>query len=124
VAVDREQLAALVHTYGQRTDVSRRPLLDAMESHGGVEAVAPLARSDAAANRLLAARLAHLLPSADHLPALERLVTDADGAVAAEARAALRTQPRDARWREAVAALAASDDAELAAEARSWQQEG
>lgn len=124
MAVDREQLAALVHTYGERMDESRQPLLDAMEAHGGVEAVAPLCRSEDPADRLLAARLAHLLPSAEHLPALEPLVTDADPDVAAEARAALRTQLRDARWRDAVARLASSEDDELAAEARSWQDEG
>jgi hypothetical protein len=124
MTVDREQLAALVHTYGQRTDESRQGLLDAMESRGGVEAVAPLGRSDDAADRLLAVRLAHLLPSAEHLAALEPLVTDADADVAAEARAALRTQVRDARWRELVARLASSSDPELAAEARAWQQEG
>jgi hypothetical protein len=121
---DREALARLVHDYGGRTEGSRQHLLDEMEAHGGAAAVAPLARSEDAADRLLAARLAHLLPSADHLPALEPLVTDTDPAVAAEARAALRTQVRDARWRELVARLESSSDSDLAAEAQAWEREG
>jgi hypothetical protein len=121
---DREALAQLVHTYGQRTEGSRQHLLDEMDAHGGEAAVAPLARSPDAADRLLAARLAHLLPSAEHVPALDSLVVDPDDAVASESRAALRTQVRDARWREAVARLAASSDPELAAEARAWEREG
>jgi hypothetical protein len=121
---DRDALAELVHAYGQRTEESRQHLLDAMEARGGEVAVGPLARSDDPADRLLAARLAHLLPSAGHLSALEPLVTDADPDVAAEARAALRTQVRDALWRELVVRLTSSSDPELAAEARSWQEEG
>jgi hypothetical protein len=121
---DREALAELVRRYGERTEGSRQHLLDEMEAHGGEAAVPPLGASRDAADRLVAARLAHLLPAANHLPTLARLVTDADRDVAAEARAALRTQPRDARWRELVARLAASDDAELAAEAQAWEREG
>jgi len=120
---DRDALSQLVRRYGERTETSRQHLLDEMEARGGEVAVPPLARSADAADRLLAARLAHLLPSADHVPALEPLVTDADRAVAAEARAALRTQPRDARWRELVERLASCDDADLAGEARRWQDE-
>jgi hypothetical protein len=121
---DREALARLVDAYGQRTEGSRQHLLDEMEARGGIAAVTLLARSPDAADRLLAGRLAHLLPDANHLPALESLVVDSDRDVASEARAARRTQPRDPSWREAVSALAASDDADLAAEAQAWQREG
>jgi hypothetical protein len=121
---DHDALRALVAAYGQRTERSRQPLLDAMESLGGVVAVAALGRSADAADRLLAARLAHLLPAGGHLSVLECLVSDQDRSVAAEARAALHTQPRDVRWHELVARLADSGDAELAADAQAWEREG
>jgi len=121
---DRVALAALVAAYGQRTESSRQPLLDAMESLGGRVAVGELGRSGNAEDRLVAARLAHLLPAATHLPVLEQLVSDPARDVAAEARAALHTQPRDIRWREVVARLGESDDPELSAEARAWTREG
>lgn len=121
---DRDALAALVAAYGQRTEASRQPLLDAIESLNGVPAVVQLARSEGAGDRLLAARLAHLLPASAHVPVLEQLVTDPDSEVAAEARAALRTQPRDAHWREVVRHLAQSSDTDLATEAKAWQREG
>ena len=121
---DRDALAALVAAYGQRTEASRQPLLDAIESLNGVPAVVELARSKEAGDRRLAARLTHLLPASAHVPVLEQLVTDPDREVAAEARAALRTQPRDAHWREVVRHLAQSGDAELATEAQAWQREG
>jgi hypothetical protein len=121
---DRDALAALVTAYGQRTEGSRQPLLDAMESLGGIAAVAALGDSGAAGDRRVAARLAHLLPDAAHASVLERLVSDPDRDVAAEARAALRTQPRDTRWREVVGRLAESRDPELSAQARGWEREG
>jgi hypothetical protein len=121
---DPNALAALITAYGQRTESSRQPLLDAMESLGGVAAVAELGRSDDTTDRRVGARLAHLLPDATHLSVLEQLVSDPDRYVAAEARAALRTQPRDASWREAVRRLAASGDPELRAEAEAWEHEG
>ena len=121
---DRDALAALLTAYGQRTDCSRQPLLEALESLGGVAAVGELGRSKDAVDRLVAARLAHLLPAEAHVSVLEKLVSDPDRAVAAEARAALRTQPRDAHWREVVRHLAQSGDAELAAEAQGWEREG
>ena len=121
---DRGALAALVSAYGQRTEASRQPLLAAMEALGGVAAVGELGRSADVADRRVAARLAHLLPDPSHLDALSRLVSDDDGDVAAEARAALRTQLRDARWRELVRRLAESGDPELSAEARAWEAEG
>jgi hypothetical protein len=121
---DKAALAALISAYGRRTERSRTPLLDAMESLGGVAAVAALGGSADVADRRLAARLAHLLPDAAHVSVLERLVSDPDRDTAAEARAALRTQPRDRRWRELVRALAESGDPELRAEAQAWEREG
>jgi hypothetical protein len=121
---DRGALAALVSAYGQRTERSRQPLLDAMGALGGVAAVAPLGGAVDAADRRLAARLAHLLPDATHVSVLERLVSDPDRDTAAEARAALRTQPRDRRWHEVVRGLADSGDPELSVEALAWQREG
>jgi hypothetical protein len=121
---DRGALAALITAYGQHTESSRQPLLDAMESLGGVAAVAELGRSDDASDRRIAARLAHLLPDPAHASVLERLVSDQDRETAAEARAALRTQPRDARWHDVVRGLARAADPELSADAQAWEREG
>jgi hypothetical protein len=121
---DRDALEALVAAYAVRGERSRVPLLDAMEALGGVPAVGDLGASDDVADRRLAARLAHLLPDPAHLPVLEALVTDRDEHVAAEARAALRTQPRDPAWRALVRRLAQGSDPELAAAALAWEREG
>jgi hypothetical protein len=117
-------LAALVAEYDVPREGSRRPLLDAMEAAGGVAAADRLANSEDVAQRRLAARLAHLLPDPAHVPALERLARDADAGVAAEARAALRVQVRDERWREALARLADADDPELRRAVAAWTEEG
>jgi hypothetical protein len=121
---DPSALPALVAAYDMRDERSRLPLLDAMEAVGGIGAVPRLAASPHEADRGLAARLAHLLPDAAHVPALERLVTDPDPGVAAEARAALHTQVRDARWRATVERLAHAEDPGLREAALSWQREG
>lgn len=121
---DDTVLAALVTEYDLPKEGSRRPLLDAMEAAGGVAAAGRLADSDDAARRRLAARLAHLLPDPAHVPALERLACDEDPRVAAEARAALRVQVRDERWREAVARLAGAEDPELRRAVAAWIEEG
>lgn len=121
---DDSALAALVAAYDVPTERSRRPLLDAMEEAGGVAAVGPLARSEDPGRRRLAARLAHLLPDPAHVPVLERLVCDPDAGVAVEARAALRVQVRDRRWREAVDRLADADEPELRQAAAAWRSEG
>ena len=58
------------------------------------------------------------------MPALERLVCDDDAGVAAEARAALRVQVRDERWRETLARLADAEDPELRRAVAAWTEEG
>lgn len=121
---DPDVLAALVAAYDQPVEGTRRPLLDAMEAAGGIEAAGELAGSEDASRRRLAARLAHLLPDPAHVPALERLVGDADPAVAAEARAALRVQRRDAGWRATVDRLADADDPALRNAVAAWREEG
>jgi hypothetical protein len=121
---DPAVLPALVAAYDTRHERSRLDLLDAMEAVGGIAAVPRLAGSSAADKRRLAARLAHLLPAAAHVPVLERLVTDPDPGVAAEARDALRSQLRDERWQATVERLAEAEDTELRDAARSWQREG
>jgi hypothetical protein len=120
---DPSALPALVAAYDLRDERSRLPLLDAMEAVGGIAAVPRLAASADDADRALAARLAHLLPDPAHVPVLETLVADADPGLAAEARAALHGQVRDARWRATVERLAHAEDPELRAEALSWQRE-
>ena len=119
-----DTLGELVAAYDRPTEGSRRPLLDAMEAAGGIDAVGALATSDDAGRRRLAARLAHLLPDPAHVPVLERLVVDPDVRVAAEARAALRVQRRDADWRAAVDRLADSDDPALRQAVTQWREEG
>jgi hypothetical protein len=121
---DADRLAALVAAYDQPVEGSRRPLLDAMEAAGGVEAASGLADSEDPGRRRLAARLAHLLPDRAHVPVLERLVRDPDPPVAAEARAALRVQVRDADWRATVDRLADADDPALREAVAAWREEG
>jgi hypothetical protein len=121
---DPAALPALVAAFDMREERSRLPLLKAMEAVGGIAAVPRFAASPDAADRRLAARLAHLLPDPAHVPVLERLVVDSDPGIAAEARAALHTQVRDARWRATVERLAQAEDPGLREEALAWQREG
>jgi hypothetical protein len=123
-STDDTMLAALVAEYDVPREGSRRPLLDAMEAAGGVAAAGRLADSEDVAQRRLAARLAHLLPDPAHVPALELLACDNDAGVAAEARAALRVQVRDERWRETLARLADAEDPELRRAVAAWTEEG
>jgi hypothetical protein len=122
-AGDRAALSDLVAAYDQPVEGGRGPLLQAMDELGGGAEARRLAESADAADRRVAARLMHLLPEPEHLPALERLVVDPDPAVATPARRALRGQRRTPEWHTAVERLAASDDPELRATAAAWQAE-
>jgi hypothetical protein len=94
-----------------------------MDALGGGAEARRLAGSPVAEDRRVAARLMHLLPDREHLAALERLVADADPAVAAAARRALRGQTRTPEWHAAVTRLAAADDPALRADANAWLAE-
>jgi hypothetical protein len=121
----RQRLSQLVSTHDDRPDLYRRPLLDQMEDLGGVAAAGELARSAEVEDRLVAARLMHLLPDGAHLEPLTTLVHDPDRDVAAAARRALHGQYRSAGWREVVGRLASdSSDPQLAAAAARWLGEG
>lgn len=116
-----ERLRELVATYDDHPELHRKPLLDEMDSLGGVRAAGELARSADAEDRFAAARLMHLLPDEAHVGPLGTLVRDADARVAAAARRALHGQYRSASWRALVERLAADDaDPELAAAAAGW----
>jgi hypothetical protein len=121
---ERTRLRELVATYDEHPELHRRPLIDEMDSLGGVAHASELARSDDAHDRFVAARLMHLLPDGAHVEPLAALVRDPDADVAAAARRALHGQYRSAAWRGLVERLASDDaDPELAAEAAGWLAE-
>jgi hypothetical protein len=121
----RLRLSHLVNTHDTRPELHGRPLLDQMEDLGGVAAAGELARSAEVEDRLVAARLMHLLPDGAHLEPLTTLVHDPDLGVAAAARRALHGQYRSVGWREVVGRLASdSSDPQLAAAAARWLAEG
>jgi hypothetical protein len=117
------RLAELVAAYDRPIETGRSQLLDEMDALGGGAEARRLAGSPVAEDRRVAARLMHLLPDREHLAALERLVADADPAVAAAARRALRGQTRTPEWHAAVTRLAAADDPALRADANAWLAE-
>ena len=94
--VDDAALIALVQTYEQSFEEAQSPLVREMEAGGGVEAAPRLARSDDAGERLVAARLMHLLPDERHVAALVPLIADPDPDVADGI--ASRVGARLARW--------------------------
>ena len=121
----RQRLTELVATHDDHPELYGRPLLDEMDDLGGIAAAGELARSDDVDDRLVAARLMHLLPDGAHIEPLATLVHDPDAGVAAAARRALHGQPRSSSWRAVVARLANdSSDAQLAAAASRWLVEG
>jgi HEAT repeat protein len=121
---ERTRLRELVATYDEHPELYRRPLLDEMDSVGGVAHAGELARSDDARDRFVAARLMHLLPDGAHVEPLGALVRDPDPEVAAAARRALHGQYRSAAWRCLVERLETDDsDSELAATASRWLTE-
>jgi hypothetical protein len=121
----RRRLAELVARYDEHDEEYRRPLIDEMDELGGIAAAADLARSADADERLIAARLMHLLPDGVHVEALALLVHDPDQRVAAAARRALHGQPRTSPWRALVRRLADdSSDPQLASAAEAWLHEG
>jgi hypothetical protein len=102
-------LADLVAAYDRPVELGKGPLLLQMEALGGGAEARRLAGSPDPAERRLAARLMHLLPEAEHLDALERLVTDPDPGVATAARRAFAGQRRTPEWHAAAARLDFSD---------------
>ena len=121
--VDDAALIALVQTYEQSFEEAQSPLVREMEAGGGVEAAPRLARSDDAGERLVAARLMHLLPDERHVAALEPLIADPDPDVAALAWRALRNQRRTPEWRAALERIAEAGPEERRAAAREWLAE-
>jgi hypothetical protein len=116
-----DRLRELVATYDDHPELHRKPLLDEMDSLGGVRAAGELARSAEVQDRFVAARLMHLLPDAAHVEPLGTLVRDSDARVAAAARRALHGQYRSPAWRALVERLAADGaDPVLAAAAAGW----
>jgi hypothetical protein len=121
----RQRLRELVRTHDDHPELHGRPLLDEMDDLGGVAAAGELARSAEVEDRLVAARLMHLLPDAAHIDPLTTLVHDPDPGVAAAARRALHGQRRSSSWRAVVGRLANdSSDSQLAAAASRWLAEG
>jgi hypothetical protein len=117
------RLAELVAAYDQRIEAGRGALLREMDELGGGAEARRLADSPDAGGRRLAARLMHLLPEPEHVDALERLVADPDGAVAAEARRAMRIQRRTPEWHAAVDRLTTATDPALRDTAATWNAE-
>ncbi len=117
------RLAELVAAYDRPIEAGRGLLLEEMDALGGGAEARRLAGSPDAEERRVAARLMHLLPAPEHLPALERLVADPDPDVAAAARRALRGQRRTPDWHAAVGRLAEADDPALRADAAAWLDE-
>jgi hypothetical protein len=117
-APDFERLAELVAAYAIPTEVSKVPLLDAMEEAGAGDAVGLLTDDPDAGRRRLAGRLAELLPAKRHLGALERLAGDGDPGVAGAGLDALATQVRDAAWQATLTRLADNPKPDVAARAR------
>ena len=105
-------LADLVDRCDDRAEGNRVALLEELEARGAAERAGELARSDAPADRLLAARVIGLLPGEGHVASLSALVDDGDPDVAATARAALRVQVRTPEWQALVRRLAADGDAQ------------
>jgi len=121
--VDDAALIALVQTYEQSFEEAQSPMVREMEAGGGVEAAPRLARSGDAAERLVAARLMHLLPDERHVAALEPLIADPDPDVAALAWRALRNQRRTPEWRAALERIAEAGPEDRRAAAREWLAE-
>jgi hypothetical protein len=120
---DDAGLIELVETYEQSFEEAQSPLVREMESEGGVEAAPRLARSADAGERLVAARLMHLLPDERHVAALQPLIADPDPDVAALAWRALRNQRRTPEWRAALERIAADGPEERRAAAGEWLAE-
>jgi hypothetical protein len=121
----RQRLGELVRTHDDHPELYGRPLLDEMDDLGGIPAAGELARSPDVADRLVAARLMHLLPHEAHIEPLGTLVHDPDPDVAAAARRALHGQRRSSSWLAVVGRLANdSSDAQLATAASRWLVEG
>ena len=121
--MDDAALIALVQTYEQSFEEAQSPMVREMEAGGGVEAAPRLARSGDAAERLVAARLMHLLPDERHVAALEPLIADPDPDVAALAWRALRNQRRTPEWRAALERIAEAGPEDRRAAAREWLAE-
>lgn len=121
--MDDAALIALVQTYEQSFEEAQSPMVREMEAGGGVEAAPRLARSGDAAERLVAARLMHLLPDERHVAALEPLIADTDPDVAALAWRALRNQRRTPEWRAALERIAEAGPEDRRAAAREWLAE-
>ena len=121
--MDDAGLIALVQTYEQSFEEAQSPMVREMEAGGGVEAAPRLARSGDPAERLVAARLMHLLPDERHVAALEPLIADPDPDVAALAWRALRNQRRTPEWRAALERIAEAGPVDRRAAAREWLAE-
>ena len=121
--VDDAALIDLVETYEQSFEEAQSPLVREMEAGGGVEAAPRLARSEDRRERLVAARLMHLLPDEGHVAALEPLIADPDPDVAGLAWRALRNQRRTPEWRAAVERIAAEGPEDRRAAAADWLAE-
>jgi HEAT repeat protein len=117
-ARDRSAIPDLVRAYDRPGEASRVPLLDALDTLGGVERARELAASSVVEERRLAARMMDLLPDEGHVEPLAALVSDPDEAVARLARRALAHQRRTPAWHELVERLRASPDPEL----REWSE--
>lgn len=104
---DPAVLPALVAAYEIEVELSHVPLLEAMQALGGRQKVSELADSQDREERMLAARLARLLPDPSQLRALEQLANDADPQVAAAARSALQVQLQTPEWQAVVTRLGA-----------------
>ncbi len=118
--MDVAALRELVAVYDRPVEGSRLAVLDAIREHGGEEAALSLARSADAAERLLAARLMHLLRDPRSAAALEPLVADADAETARAARDAFGAQLRTDEWEAIAQRLTRARDPELAVRARAW----
>jgi hypothetical protein len=118
--MDVAALRDLVAVYDRPVEGSRLAVLDAIREHGGEEAALQLAASSDAQDRLLAARLMHLLRDPRYAAALEPLVEDSDAEAARAARDAFGAQLRTDEWEVIAQRLTRARDRELSVRAQAW----
>jgi hypothetical protein len=121
--MDAAALRDLVAVYDRPVEGSRLAVLDAIREHGGEEAALSLAGSSDPEERLLAARLMHLLRDPRYPAALAPLVEDPDPATATAARNAFGAQLRTDEWEAIAERLTRARDPELSVRAQGWLRE-
>ena len=118
---DPRALLHLVRAYELHAEISRLPLLDAMERLGAAQQAARLYASAADdEERRLALHLMELFPNQAHLPALAQAAQSAVPGLRGQAGRSLVCQPYSPDWQAVMVNLLESPDERV----RNWAQEG